>query len=235
MAMHGKLVANLPFAPIVAALFACVAVALVIATPQWLFERWVALSGIAGIIPAATPPLGEKARIAAALFAGLATGAAIWAGLTLAARVMAPRSRPAARGSSLDPAWPLTPLPETGLHRRPLFADTELGAPLMSEEAMTQAREELVLDAPLAEAELAANVEEPRSLPEVVPLPQPEMTEPVPEPSPRGVTLMRPVADESIATLLDRLEAALALKPVGYRPDRTDIASLRRAMGQARN
>lgn len=243
MAKRIEVLERLPFAPIVAALFACVAIVLVAATPQWLFERWVALSGIAAIIPAATPPLGEKARIAAAVFAGAATGGLVWLMVAIGEKRLrgAPMTR-TDRGTAI-------PSPIVAPHRRPLFADTELGAPLMSDEAMTQAREELVLDMPIPAAEVHTKVTpmapfEPGHWLKVdevegyVPLEMPDKAPDEAHPGEderveaRQPVRLRPVAQETIPTLLDRLDAAIARKPPGFRPDRSDLATLRRALGR---
>lgn len=69
-----KQLQRLPFAPVVALMFAAVAVILVMAMPVWLLEQQVVRLGLFDILPAAAPPLGEKARMLAALLAGGVTG-----------------------------------------------------------------------------------------------------------------------------------------------------------------
>jgi hypothetical protein len=66
---------RLPFAPVVALMFAAVAVLLVLATPLWLLEHAVLAAGLPDVLPAAAPPLGSKARILLVLLAG--AGAAV--------------------------------------------------------------------------------------------------------------------------------------------------------------
>jgi len=57
-----KQVQRLPFAPVVALMFAAVAAILVLATPIWLLEHAVLAVGLPDVLPAAAPPLGSKAR-----------------------------------------------------------------------------------------------------------------------------------------------------------------------------
>lgn len=58
-----KQIQRLPFAPVVALMFAGVAAILVLATPVWLLEHAVISLGLPDLLPAAAPPLGRKARI----------------------------------------------------------------------------------------------------------------------------------------------------------------------------
>ncbi len=157
-----KGVPDLPFPPIVAGLYGIVSGFLVYSTPQWLFEHAVDMSGIAQFIPAATPPLGEKARLLCAGASVFAVALALWPVLAMAQSVVRkmrkkPEVHTRARGiviaDSMDNSVVshLTVPQEVGLPggaRAPIFADNELGAPLMSDEALV-AGEELVLDAPL--------------------------------------------------------------------------------------
>lgn len=68
-----KQVQRLPFAPVVALMFAAVAAILVLATPIWLLEHAVLAVGLPDVLPAAAPPLGSKARF---LLVFLASGGA---------------------------------------------------------------------------------------------------------------------------------------------------------------
>lgn len=68
-----KQVQRLPFAPVVALMFAAVAAILVLATPVWLLEHAVLAVGLPDVLPAAAPPLGSKARF---LLVVLASGGA---------------------------------------------------------------------------------------------------------------------------------------------------------------
>lgn len=70
-----KQIQRLPFAPVVALMFAGVAAILVLATPIWLLEHAVITAGLPDVLPAAAPPLGTKARFLLVLLS--AGGAAI--------------------------------------------------------------------------------------------------------------------------------------------------------------
>lgn len=151
-----KLTNRLPFAPIVALLFAGTAAALMMATPVWLLEKWVAKSGLASIVSAAEAPLGFKARIllvgAVALIVGIASFIAmIPVGRMLGSKKMNRHFAPAAKGKPVAVS-PFSPPHEDdvqdgndagrykpaatetnfGFARAPIFADRELGAPFMA-------------------------------------------------------------------------------------------------------
>lgn len=68
-----KQIQRLPFAPVVALMFAGVAAILVLATPVWLLEHAVISLGLPDLLPASAPPLGGKARV---LLTALAAGGA---------------------------------------------------------------------------------------------------------------------------------------------------------------
>jgi hypothetical protein len=203
---------RLPLAPVVAAMFAAVAAVLVIAMPHWLFEYYVQRVGLPGLLPAATPPLGNTARIGAAVAAFGATGAALWALLATVER----RWSEASDSLSDYPSVTAGP-PE------PLRAEAELGAPLMSEEAITQAREELLLDAPMVEEEAQPVVDAEVIEPE--PISGPEIIEVMPPAPPAAAISRLPVAPESLAGLVRRLDAALLDKPVGWKPKQARAAA----------
>jgi hypothetical protein len=65
-----KQLQRLPFAPVVALMFAAVAALLVLATPVWLLEHAVLAAGLPDVLPAAAPPLGMKARFLLVFLAG---------------------------------------------------------------------------------------------------------------------------------------------------------------------
>ena len=65
-----KQLQRLPFAPVVALMFAAVAALLVLATPVWLLEHAVLVVGLPDVVPAAAPPLGTKARFLLVCLAG---------------------------------------------------------------------------------------------------------------------------------------------------------------------
>ena len=62
MAKRFKGVPNLPFAPIAAVMLGLAFAILAFNTPDWRLERLVGASGLASILPAAKPPLGNTAR-----------------------------------------------------------------------------------------------------------------------------------------------------------------------------
>ena len=208
-----RLLDKVPFAPVVGLLFGLAAGILILATPGWLFEHMVAKSGLPELVAAAAPPLGDKARIMAAFLALLGVAATLWVLLVLLTSLVKPRPAQS-RGSQIEPdgdeAHPDAPL------RRPLFAEADLGAPFMSDEAIAHARDELVLEtlAPDEEFEDAlASPAEPDFLPAAAQVPD----------------------QGSISGLLDRLEQALE-----RRERRTgssapilpgDMAALRQALG----
>lgn len=224
--------AKLPFAPIVGAMFAAVAGILVGATPYWLLSRTVAASGLAAIVPAFNPPLGDTARIALMIAAAIITGLVAFILALIAERTMAkPKQRAVSRGMTIT-------VSERGVHsghadgriRPPLFADAELGAPLMSDEAYERAKDELILDVPLAEADLDL----PLWVEDVATEPAPD--EQAMKPGPTAVMIELPaepaveappetapvptasVAASPIAALMDRLEQGIARRPHGMPP-----------------
>lgn len=241
---------KLPFAPVVGAMFGLVAFILMMNVPGWHFNQWAVASGLSSIFSPARPPLGDTARLLLALLAGGITAVGVGGALALYERLSKGRGRigaAKARGIRIEPV-------QTGSsHRAPIFAEKELGAPFMSDEAMDVARSELILDQPAedavpaletGDAVVVAKAEEPQPVEEAEALyavsePVEIHASPVPvapsEPAPRVV-----VANDanSIAGLMGRLETALVRRqsrnlsnnpmPAG------DIASLRKALGVGR-
>lgn len=142
MAIVLKRVSRLPFAPIVAGLFALVAAVLVMATPIWMLEGIVGRLGIDSVLAAAAPPLGAKARAVLAVLTALGTGAALWLGISAVSRLLGRKSKSAVPKSKVQ--VPAAPASATAMEnddlpvgrRRPILADRELGAPFMSDEAL---------------------------------------------------------------------------------------------------
>ncbi|HYI41431.1 MAG TPA: hypothetical protein VE053_14045 [Allosphingosinicella sp.] len=100
----------------------------VFAMPESLFSGLVETSRLADFVPAAQPPLGETARLAAAGTAVLAVFAAVWALMHFLDR------RPAARRPEAEPDSEAPKLRRADAHpdapaRRPLLA-RDLGEPL---------------------------------------------------------------------------------------------------------
>lgn len=215
---------NVPFAPFAAVLFGAAAVILVIATPGWLLERGVMASGLPDMVSAAAPPLGSKARIIIALAAAFGVTGFVWLGLLPVGRWLDPKPV-LSRGSRIednsegaeDSAHP------DALSRRPLFAESDLGAPFMSDEAIAHARETLVLETVVED--------EPEPVVEPVGAIIDQTRDGEGQAPASAVLLAEP---PSIAGLLDRLETALehrerrigSAAPV--RPG--DMAALRKAL-----
>jgi hypothetical protein len=182
---------RIPFAPVVAVLFGVAAAILVAAVPQWLFEKGVVASGLPTVLQAAAPPLGLVARIMAIALAFAGVAFLLWVLLASVARLFEAKAR--ARTPWHDAGYDgqsdvtrIDPLPP----RRPIFAPDELGAPLMSDEAIAPV-------VPFLEPETALKSES-------------ELAEPV------AVEELAPVvsaplsSDNSISALIRRLEHGLA-------------------------
>lgn len=149
MAKKRNLLQRIPLAPVFAVLFGGAAAFLVAATPAWLFEQTVASSGLANVVSVAVPPLGIKARLLAIFAAFVFTGAAIWVVSAVVERLIAgPKPKPV-RDDEDDDVFDLDgfAVPES-TPRRPIFADRELGAPLMSDAALETARRDAAPDEP---------------------------------------------------------------------------------------
>lgn len=166
------------------------------AMPDGAFAEAVALSGLPQILPAAQPPLGLTARLAAAGAGFLATFAATWFLL----RALAPKKRQPQRKAEpveIDIAPPK--LRRADAHpdapaRRPLFAGLDLGEPVGEPE-------EAALEMPFEpEAEL-----------------QPEL-EPELQPEPAAAEAGSEFEPDSIHHLMQRLERGL-LRREGKGPD----------------
>lgn len=160
MSVVVKRASQLPFAPVVALLFAGVAAVLVMATPAWMLEQSVMAAGIPSVLGAAEPPLGLTAKLLLSVIVAIAVGlVGLVAMLPLGTLLSRPRRgafevkpmrfRPPQ--TEQEPDWPVT-----GFARPPIFADRDLGAPFMSDEALVAAPivreveasdDELVLDA----------------------------------------------------------------------------------------
>ncbi len=151
MAKRLKGVPNLPFAPIAAALFGLVAAILVFATPVWMLERVVGTLGIGSFLPAARPPLGDTARTVFAAATGISVGLMLWLLLRPVEKLIHRRrtGAPIAPVKSDEDQVELLSKRWRG-GREPIFAESELGAPLMSEEALA-AGGELFRERPMKE------------------------------------------------------------------------------------
>ncbi len=138
MAKKRSLIQRLPLAPVFGAMLGSAAAILVAATPQWLFDATVVSSGIGDVLSVAQPPLGIKARLLAILVAF--AGAALFGwlvGRAVERFLSGPRAPiTVAEDDALDLSEFVVEAPAVARPRRPISADRELGAPLMSDEAL---------------------------------------------------------------------------------------------------
>lgn len=109
--------------------------ALVLMTPNLLFERFIVATGLPGAIEAAAPPLGAKARIVFAFFAALATVIPVAAILFVA--LTRKSGRPARAVDPEDEFFATMPTPRRRADshpdappRAPIKAGDDLGTPL---------------------------------------------------------------------------------------------------------
>jgi hypothetical protein len=213
-----KRMAKVPFAPVVAAMFGAITSILILMTPGWLFERIIVAGGLPSLISAAQPPLGETARSLSAIAGGLGVFALLWFALRLLRAAIKRNAPPKARGSRIDAAMP-TPQSTITKHKRdPIFAERELGAPFMSDEAIAVAAAIAPTAAPEPEPqpmiEPSKSEEAPLILDRIVPAPLAEANGLVGEMARLESALER------------RAERGLSAKPLGA----GDIASLRKAL-----
>ena len=186
MARKTSILQRTPLAPVIGAMFGVAAAVLVAAVPDWLFEQAVGATGIV---------VRVMAIVAAFAVVGLASWGLVWAVEKAIAAPTPKREDP----GELDLAKFDEVLPITNDVRRPISA-VELGAPLMSDEALWTV-------APIVEDAVA----EPE--PEFEATVVEEVAETVPAPLPA-------TEDQSIEALIARLEAGLAQhgKPRPPRP-----------------
>jgi len=141
MAGRRNFLARIPLAPVIALMLGT-AVAVVIATmPQDALQTLVSATGIDSIVAAARPPLGLKARLIA-LFLGFAVVTAlVWAVVAVIERLLSGQPLMPLKMSAESDELDLTEFvtADVAAPRRPIFADRELGAPLMSDAALTTA------------------------------------------------------------------------------------------------
>jgi hypothetical protein len=216
----------------VSALAAASAGFLLVAMPETLFSGLVVKSGLPNVLDAAQPPLGATARIAAA------AGAALFAfGFVLSLLRALDRS-PAPAGTETGPevsegvegsashAQELPRLRKADAHpdapaRRPIQAGRELGEPV------EPTRDELLLEAPIAQDEPVA-ARDPAPLPPFL-VPQDEAaaeSEPRPQPDPQPEAEARPSVEPDaepepepepeaaidLSALMERFETGLTRK-----------------------
>lgn len=139
MVTLARRVNHTPLAPVVGVMFGVVAAILVAATPSWIFDRLVVQSGLPSILSFAAPPLGLTARILAMALAAIVVGSVLWLVVGLIEKALAGRGHQ--RALWFDAGYSAVEVPVTiEGRRRPIFAPAELGAPLMSDEAIAANR-----------------------------------------------------------------------------------------------
>jgi hypothetical protein len=139
MAKKRSLIQRLPLGPVFGAMLGCAAAILVAAIPQWLFEATAASSGIGDVLSVAQPPLGMKARLFATFVAFVGAALFGWLAGWVVERLLSGQRAPktVAEDDAFDLGEFVVEAPPVAMPRRPISADRELGAPLMSDEALT--------------------------------------------------------------------------------------------------
>ena len=229
MAKRRSIIDRLPLAPVFALMFGTAVAIVIAATPQWVFEGAIASTGLGNFLDVARPPLGLKARLLAVVLGFALVAILVWLAVTAVQRLIDGPVPQADDGfdDELDLGAYVDSLPPVDAPRRPIFADKELGAPFMSDEALTSvAVPPMVLATPEvdAEPEPVLVLEAPEPVDEVE-ADQSEITVPTVAQDPILAAPLDvaefdlpPVADEpetvpgetSIDTLIRRLEAGLA-------------------------
>jgi hypothetical protein len=211
-------VARLAVAPVAAALFGCAAAILVAAVPVSMFENAVMATGLPQALSIAEPPLGFKARLLAIILSFLVVFLVSWIAITPFERWLdRDRKRRTpwaddgyARADSIAGHAPVE------MARKPIFAPEELGAPLMSDAALSNGaapEPEAVLAEPVL-VEPDFELEAPIADEELLLV---EQAEPVVAPEPWTPTTAAD-GETSIHALIRRLEAGLARRG-GTDPD----------------
>ena len=141
MAQSRSILNRVPLAPVIAVMFGVAVATLVAATPQWMFEGTIGSSGIGRLLSVAQPPLGIKARMLAILVTFSIVALFVWFAVRAVERLI---EGPLGDHNDdadleLDLAAYAATLPKLNMSRGPIFADRELGAPLMSDEALATA------------------------------------------------------------------------------------------------
>ncbi len=225
---------KIPTAAFAAPLFGAVAAILIIFMPQWIFERAIVSTGLPTLLPLARPPLGQTARILAALFSAILVSGILWTAVSQISKLVK-ANRPKARGSRIEPARG-----GASAHRRPIFAERDLGAPFMSDEAIAIAKDELVVDPTVAPEILdtPSPLMEEAEVP-LVAVPAPTAEPPLAPIGPEAVTSgpassVAIADDDSIAALMNRLESAIERRQANNGDEAHlpgNINALRQALG----
>ena len=142
----------LPIAPVFAGALGLLTALAFALLPMAAIERGAMESGLAGLLPAAAPPLGVTARIALILAGGAGVTAILWAGLTLA---VGTRALALTFGSGAEEADEVPVLRRADAHpdapaRRPISAARDLGEPIEEVPPIVERDLPEDLDQPLA-------------------------------------------------------------------------------------
>lgn len=126
---------RLPKVPTASAISGLIVAALILMTPNPLFEAFIAQTGLPGLIDAATPPLGAKARIVFALIAAAIVTVGAWTALSLLLRGRNVASEGDASWAGQEQDFAIPPRRRADMHpdhpaRAPLMAGDDLGLPL---------------------------------------------------------------------------------------------------------
>ncbi|MBK7284401.1 MAG: hypothetical protein IPI83_08540 [Sphingomonadales bacterium] len=89
----GRSLEDVPLPPVLAVLFGAVAAILVLATPDWMFDRMVLESGFPMLAPSISPPFGEVPRIIAAMAAMWLVAGILWPAFALVSILLAPKPK----------------------------------------------------------------------------------------------------------------------------------------------
>jgi hypothetical protein len=245
-----KIVGKLPKVPVASAVSGLIVAALILMTPNPWFEAFIVETGLPGVLTAAEPPLGARARIVFALIAALIVTIGAWAALTaILGRKSHKRTEdqfeypqderehenPRIRRADSHPDAP---------YRRPIMAGDEMGIPLdlvtvaadenaYDDEAsdILELEEVAELDEEFAEpfeAEAYASEEDgPEEFPQTEPADHiAEHTEPVFEISlPRRDTVVEDVSPEPIEPEEEPQTPAAAVSPSEIKSDLADLVA----------
>ncbi len=253
MSKNLKIFLNRHFALIIALMFGALVAMLMFVMPEWRLASFFHMLGIDRLTDKAQPPFGRNATFLASALAGLLTVVALWPVGRFVERFLGGKAkqRPKARVATVIPSAPKVSAADAhpdAPPRRPIFAETELGAPLMSEEALVSdgelilgARDEALDVVDVAMDPLPSTIVAPAEEtydPYVAPIAPVKTPAPVFEaPAPEVANAPREANPESIDVLINRLDSALRGRAVRYsaNPDASagmpgDIVSLRQAL-----
>lgn len=136
MAKRRNFIDRLPLAPVFALLLGAAVAIVIVSIPQWRFEQAIEWTGLGSMLSVARPPLGLKARLLAVMLGFALVAIIVWFAVTAVERALALRVAQDDDEEFIDLSAFAESLPPLERPRRPIFADKELGAPFMSDEAL---------------------------------------------------------------------------------------------------